>query len=86
MKSKRILIPLCLLCAALLPAVAQAQFTFTTNNGALPVTAYTGSGGAVIIPDTTNNLPVKSLGDKSFYNCTNLTAITIPDSITNCGI
>ena len=39
-----------------LPAVVQAQFTFVTNNGALTITGYTGPGGAVIIPDTTNGL------------------------------
>jgi hypothetical protein len=34
LKAKRNLIQLRLLCAAMLPFVAQAQFTFTTNNGA----------------------------------------------------
>jgi len=29
------------------PAVVQAQFTFTTNNGAITITGYTGAGGAV---------------------------------------
>lgn len=29
-----------------LPAVVQAQFTFTTNNGTITITRYTGPGGA----------------------------------------
>lgn len=43
-----------------LPAPVQAQFTFTTNNGAITITGYTGPGGAVVIPSSTNGsqLPV----------------------------
>src|ERR1019366_359508 len=36
-----------------LPAAVQAQFTYTTNNGTITITGYTGTGGAVTIPDTT---------------------------------
>ena len=36
----------------LTPLAAQAQFTFVTNNGAITITRYTGSGGAVVIPET----------------------------------
>jgi hypothetical protein len=38
--SFRILLPLLLLLAP--PAVVQAQFTFTTNNGTITITGYTG--------------------------------------------
>jgi len=34
MKTQKNLIQLFLMCAAMLPAVAQAQLAFTTNNGA----------------------------------------------------
>ena len=37
-----------------LPAVVQAQFLFITNNSAITITKYTGSGGAVTIPSMTN--------------------------------
>jgi hypothetical protein len=37
---------------------ARAQFTFTTNNGAITVTEYTGAGGNVVIPSAINGYPV----------------------------
>jgi hypothetical protein len=47
MKAKRNLLQIGLLCAALLPAGVQAQFTCTTNaDNTLTITGYTGSGGA----------------------------------------
>ena len=66
MKTKRNLIHIWLLGAAMLPAVVQAQFTFTTNNGAITITGYTGPGGNVTIPDTTNGYPVTSIGSVRF--------------------
>ena len=51
-----------------LPATVQAQFTFTTNNGAITITGYTGLGGAVPILGSTNGLPVTSIGYEAFYN------------------
>ncbi len=41
-----------------LPAVVHAQFILSTNNGRITIAKYTGSGGAVTIPDTINGLPV----------------------------
>src|SRR5712671_6575229 len=86
MQTKRNLIQICLLGGVLLalPAVVQAQFTFTTNNGAITITGYTGSGGAVVIPDTTNGYPVTSIRSSTF-EYKNLTSVTIPGSITNIG-
>lgn len=68
-----------------LPAVVRAQFTFTTNNGAITITGYTGDGGAVLIPSTTNGYAVVSISNQAFYDCTNLVSIIIPDSISNIG-
>jgi hypothetical protein len=68
-----------------LPIVGLAQFTFTTNNGAITITGYTGSGGAVVIPSSTNDYPVTSIGVGAFDRCTSLTNVTIPNSVTNIG-
>ncbi len=81
------LIQICtLLAVLLLPAVAQAQFSFTTNNGALTVSKYTGSGGAVTIPSMTNGLPITDIdGSKGVFGDSAVTSVTIPNSVTNIG-
>jgi hypothetical protein len=68
-----------------LPTVVQAQFTFATNNGALAITGYTGLGGAVVVPDTTNGMLVTSIGDDAFNGQMSLTSVTIPNGVTNIG-
>ena len=82
------LLPLLLLLA--LPAVVQAQFTYTTNNGTITITGYTGPSGTVVIPDTINNLPVTSIGDNAFYDIynqskINLTGISFGTNLTSIG-
>ncbi|MGN0575102.1 MAG: leucine-rich repeat protein [Ruminococcus sp.] len=39
----------------------------------------------VIIPEQIDDLPVTVIGDYAFYNCTALSSVTIPDSITSIG-
>jgi len=70
----------------MLPVVVQAQFTFVTNNGALTITGYTGPGGDVVIPSTTNSLSVANIGNYAFQNNTSLTSVTIPNGVTNIGV
>ncbi len=65
-----------------LPAVGQAQFTFTTNNGAITITGYTGSNGVVVIPDTTNGYPVTIIGPLAFFDGS-LTNITMGTNVTD---
>jgi hypothetical protein len=69
-----------------LPAAVQAEdYNYTTNNGTITVTKYTGPGGAVTIPGTINGLPVTSIGDGAFYGCTSLASVTIGNSVTSLG-
>ena len=82
MKTNGNLLKLCLLgLGLLLPATVRAQFTFTTNNGSITITGYSGSDGTIIIPDTTNGYPVTSIGYDVFSYNPDLTNVTIPDSI-----
>lgn len=37
----------------------------------------------ISIPETYNNLPIKSIGRRAFAGCTEITSITIPDSVTS---
>jgi hypothetical protein len=76
-----------LLTAVLLFGVAnsaQAQFTYITNNGTITITGYTGSGGAVAIPNVIDGLPVTDIGTNAFAD-TALTSVVIPASVTNIG-
>jgi hypothetical protein len=84
---KRNLIQTCLLVAALLalPAVVQAQFTYTIANGAITITGYTGPGGAVNIPDAIDGRPVTAIGNEAFEYCYTLTSVTIGDGVAVIG-
>lgn len=42
--------------------------------------------GSFVIPDAIEGLPVTSIGGSSFYGCTGLTEIIIPDSVTVIGV
>ncbi len=68
-----------------LPAVLQAQFTFTPNNGANTLTGYNPSPTGFKIPGSTNGYVVVSIGNSAFQNKSTLTSVTIPNSVTDIG-
>ena len=39
----------------------------------------------ILIPDIYNGLPVTSIGSVAFWNCLNISSVTIPNSVTNIG-
>ncbi|MEI6607091.1 MAG: leucine-rich repeat protein, partial [Verrucomicrobiota bacterium] len=63
-----------------------SPFTYTIANGAVSITAFNGSGTVVSIPDSINGLPVISINDYAFYQCTGLTSVIIPYGVTSIGI
>lgn len=67
-----------------LPDAVRAQFTFTTNNGAITITGYTGTNSIVIVPSSTNGYPVMAIGDSAFAG-QSVTMVNIPNSITSIG-
>jgi hypothetical protein len=60
-------------------------FTYTTNNGTITITGYTGSGGVVTIPDLIDGLPVTSIGERAFQFCNTLKQVVILGNLTNIG-
>ncbi|MCC6820675.1 MAG: leucine-rich repeat protein [Verrucomicrobia subdivision 3 bacterium] len=64
-----------------LPAVLQAQYTYTTNRGTITITGYIRVGGAVTISNTINGLPISNIGSNAFYPCTILTKAVIPTGL-----
>jgi hypothetical protein len=67
----------------------RAQFAFTTNaDGSLNVSSYTntpGSGGTVVVPDTTNGLPVTSIGFGVFSSETTVTNVILGTNVASVG-
>ncbi|MCX6874648.1 MAG: leucine-rich repeat protein, partial [Verrucomicrobia bacterium] len=65
--------------------VTAVPFTYTTSNGKITITGYTGSADVVTIPATINGLPVTGIRDFAFYNRSDLTSVMIPGSVTSIG-
>jgi BspA type Leucine rich repeat region (6 copies) len=87
MNTRRTFIQTSMLGALLLalPGLAQAQLLFTTNNGAITITGFTGSPSIVVIPSATNGYPVTSIAVGAFEFC-GLTSVTISASVTSIGV
>ena len=45
------------------------------------ITGYNGDGGDIVIPKTIDGKTVYGIQSKAFSNCTNITSITIPDTV-----
>jgi hypothetical protein len=67
------------------PPAEQVPYTWITNNDAITLTGYTGSGGDVTLPTFITGLPVTSIGVQAFFYQSNLHTVLIPDSITKIG-
>jgi hypothetical protein len=77
-----------LLLAAATAAFAQSESDFEVSvaDGAVTITKYTGKGGRVVIPERIQGLPVTSIGENAFYNCTSLTGVSLPAGVTSIGV
>ena len=60
------------------------SYNIISENNA-EISGYTGTGGSVSIPSTLDGYTVTSIADGAFLSNTNLTSLTIPDSVTNLG-
>ena len=73
-----------------LPVTVQADFFsdpyyYTTNNGTVTITGYDGPDGVLSITNKIDDLPVTSIGDSAFNDCSGLNDVTIPNGVTSLG-
>ena len=70
----------------MLPVELKAQFEWllSTNEGddiSVELIGYSGTGGYVDIPATYNGYPVTDIGNSAFLNQSNITSVTMPNSV-----
>ena len=62
------------------------EFTLNSDGNSYSVTGIgTCTDTDIIIPTTYNDLPVTSIGDSAFENCSKLTSINIPNGVISIG-
>lgn len=55
------------------------------SDGTAEITGSSGSDTCLTIPNEINGYTVTSIGDSAFFEHSNITSITIPDSVTSIG-
>ena len=66
-------------------AVQADNFYYAINSdNTITITRYAGPGGSVVIPSTIDGYSVTSI-EGAFRDCTSLTSVTIPASVTSIG-
>ncbi len=65
--------------------VVPEGLVYEITDGKVTITGYTGSATELTIPETIEWCPVTSIGRVAFYNCTELTSITIPEGVESIG-
>ena len=55
------------------------------DDGTSMITAYKGSSGVLVVPESMDGKTVTAIGDYAFYGRENLTEITLPNSVTSIG-
>ena len=74
------------LCAVCAGAETYGDFEYDVlDSGTVKITKYIGNAEKVDIPAEIYGKSVTSIGDWAFENCTSLTSITIPNSVTSIG-
>ena len=75
----------CSVCKALVGATEGVVYDVSADGTYVDVIGYEGTATRVRIADTYNDLPVKTVYEKAFYENTTITSVIIPDSVTSIG-
>lgn len=86
-------VPLALRSFALTNTVDGVEWRYTIENGeavlgdgsSWPTAVSADISGAITIPSTLSGFPVTSIGNYSFFGCSNLVSVVIPEGVTNIG-
>jgi hypothetical protein len=68
-------------------AAQEGDYVYTTGGSptVATITAYTGDGGAVMVPSTLGGYATAVIGTSAFDSCENLTSVIIPSSVKTIG-
>ena len=55
------------------------------SNGGITIKKYTGTNSVVTVPNTINGKDVLKIGEKAFYNCSDLKQIKLPSKLESLG-
>jgi len=84
-KTAKLFLMACVAAFFAMPGMVRAQFQTSTNSGQVTIIGYTGTGGSVIIPATTNGLPITGIDNYAFYYEKYITHLTIGTNVTWIG-
>ena len=65
---------------------ASGDYDYEIKEDGVEITKYNGNGGDVVIPSKIDGKKVIGIGYRAFLDCSSLTSVMIPDSVSSIGI
>ena len=75
----------CMVCGAPVVGTVGLLYDISSDGTYYEVIGYEGSSTKILIPDTYEGKPVKTIYKNAFYNNDNITSVIISDSVTSIG-